>query len=49
MNAIKNAVGSCQPILPTQLLNKLGVSEKEPFSFELDVFYGIGGNIMWRL
>ncbi|AVI64401.1 hypothetical protein CKQ84_00080 [Shewanella sp. WE21] len=49
MNAIKNAVGSCQPILPTQLLNKLGVSEKEPFSFELDVFYGIGGNVMWRL
>lgn len=48
-NAIQNAVGSCQPIYPTQLLNKLGVTEKEPFSFELDVFYGIGGNVMWRL
>jgi hypothetical protein len=49
INAIKNSNSKCKPVLPSQLLKYMGISEIEPFDFQENVFYGIGGQHMWEI
>lgn len=49
VNAIQRAVRDCKPILPSELLDKLGVRKMESFDYKVGVFYGIGGNHMQDL
>ncbi|MCQ2046826.1 Uncharacterised protein [Stutzerimonas stutzeri] len=47
MTDSKKVVSHCRIVLPSELLEKLGISELIDFEFEEGVFYGIGGNKLY--
>ncbi|MCG9722906.1 hypothetical protein [Shewanella sp. Isolate7] len=49
INAIKRSNSKCKPVLPSQLLDLIGVTKIEPFKFKENFFYGIGGNEIWKI
>lgn len=49
INAIQRSKSKCKPVLPSQLLECIGVNGIEPFQFQEKIFYGIGGQEMWEI